>query len=42
MINKNHNHKLQTNSWHREEGPHNNHEAIDSHYHRGDRKIPVA
>ena len=25
MIRKYHNHKLQTNSWHREEGPHNNH-----------------
>ena len=27
MIRKNHNHKLQTNSWHREEEPHNNHET---------------
>ena len=24
MIRKNHNHKLQTNRWHREEKPHNN------------------
>ena len=26
MISKYHNHKLQTNPWHREEEPHNNHE----------------
>ena len=27
MIRKYHNHKLQTNPWHREEEPHNNHET---------------
>ena len=27
MIRKNHNHKLKTNLWHREEEPHNNHET---------------
>ena len=27
MIKKYHNHKLQTNPWHREEEPHNNHET---------------
>ena len=27
MIRKCHNHKLQINSWHREEEPHNNHET---------------
>ena len=27
MIRKYHNHKLQTNTWHREEKPHNNHET---------------
>ena len=27
MIRKSHNHKLQTNPWHREEEPHNNHET---------------
>ena len=27
MIRKYHNHKLQTNSWHREEEPHNSHET---------------
>ena len=27
MIRKYHNHKLQVNPWHREEEPHNNHEA---------------
>ena len=27
MIRKYHNHKLQTNPWHHEEGPHNNHET---------------
>ena len=27
MIRKYHNHKLQTNLWHREEEPHNNHET---------------
>ena len=26
MIRKYHNHKLQTNPWHREEEPHNNHD----------------
>ena len=28
MVRKYHNHKLQTNPWHREEEPHNNHEAL--------------
>ena len=28
MVRKYHNHKLQPNSWHREEEPHNNHEAL--------------
>ena len=27
MIRKNHNHKLQTNPWHREQEPYNNHET---------------
>ena len=27
MIRKNHNHKPQTNPWHREKEPHNNHET---------------
>ena len=27
MIRKDHNNKLQTNPWHREEEPHNNHET---------------
>ena len=27
MIRKYHNHKLQTNPWHREEGPHNNYQT---------------
>ena len=27
MIEKYHNHKLQTNPWHRKEEPHNNHET---------------
>ena len=27
MIRKYHNHKLQTNPWHRKEEPHNNHET---------------
>ena len=27
MVRKYHNHKLQTNPWHREEEPHNNHET---------------
>ena len=27
MLRKYHNHKLQTNMWHREEEPHNNHET---------------
>ena len=27
MIRKDHNHKPQTNQWHREEEPHNNHET---------------
>ena len=31
MIRKYHNHKLQTNPWHREEEPHNNHEAPGRH-----------
>ena len=30
MIRKYHNHKLQTNPWHREEEPHNNHETPGS------------
>ena len=28
MIKKYHNHKLQTNLWHREEEPHNNHKTL--------------
>ena len=28
MIRKYHNHKPQTNPWHHEEGPHNNHETL--------------
>ena len=28
MIRKYHNHKLQTNPWHREKEPHNNHEIL--------------
>ena len=31
MISKNHNHKLQSNPWHREEEPHNNHEIPGRH-----------
>ena len=47
MIRKYHNHKLQTNPWHREEEPHNNHKAPGrqtkqsnqlSLRHQGDRK----
>ena len=29
MMRKYHNHKLQTNLWHREEEPHNNHESLE-------------
>ena len=29
MIKKDHNHKLQTNPWYRDEEPHNNHETLD-------------
>ena len=31
MIRNNHNHKLQTNPWHRKEEPHNNHETPVRH-----------
>ena len=29
MVRKKHNHKLQTNPWHREEEPHNNHKTSE-------------
>ena len=43
MVRKYHNHKLQTNPWHRKEEPHNNHEtqgskATSSHPHQDDCK----